>query len=58
MISTTDLVRELIYQIRLGEDSAYEFKDVVIKGDKVTEPHRDSSFVLMNNWCRRRGSKP
>lgn len=42
MISTTDLVRELIYQIRLGEDSAYEFKGVVIKGDKVTDPHRDS----------------
>lgn len=42
MINTTDLVRELIYQIRLGEDSAYEFKAVVMKGDKVAEPHRDS----------------
>ena len=42
MIDTTDLIRELIYQIRLGEDSAYEFKSVTIKGDKVTAPHRDS----------------
>ena len=42
MIDTTDLIRELIYQIRLGEDSAYEFKSVTIKGEKVTAPHRDS----------------
>lgn len=42
MINTTELVRELIYQIRLGEDSAYEFKAVIMKGDKVAEPHRDS----------------
>ncbi|PXX80270.1 RNA-binding domain-containing protein [Rivihabitans pingtungensis] len=42
MIDTTDLIRELIYQIRLGEDSAYEFKSITIKGDKVTAPHRDS----------------
>ena len=42
MIDTTDLIRELIYQIRLGEDSAYEFKSIAIKGDKVTAPHRDS----------------
>ncbi|HJW57563.1 MAG TPA: RNA-binding domain-containing protein, partial [Burkholderiaceae bacterium] len=42
MINTTELVRELIYQIRLGEDSAYEFKAIVMKGDKVAEPQRDS----------------
>ncbi|MBI2381258.1 MAG: putative DNA binding domain-containing protein [Gammaproteobacteria bacterium] len=42
MIDTTDLVRELIYQIRLGEDSAYEFKSIVVKGRKVEQPHRDS----------------
>ena len=35
MIATTDLVRELIYQIRLGEDSAYEFKSISLKGNKV-----------------------
>ena len=42
MINTTDLVRELVYQIRLGEDSAYEFKAVTIHDNKVTKPHRDS----------------
>jgi ATP-dependent DNA helicase RecG len=42
MINTTELVRELIYQIRLGEDSAYEFKAITIRDNKVTQPHRDS----------------
>lgn len=42
MINTTDLVRELIYQIRLGEDSAYEFKAITLHDNKVTRPQRDS----------------
>ncbi|MDP3333001.1 MAG: ATP-binding protein [Methylococcaceae bacterium] len=42
MINTTELIRELIYQIRLGEDSGYEFKTLVIKGQKVESPQRDS----------------
>lgn len=42
MISTTDLTRELLYQIRLGEDSAYEFKRVGFTGNKLTDPHPDS----------------
>ncbi|MEQ1527822.1 MAG: ATP-binding protein [Methylococcales bacterium] len=42
MINTTELIRELIYQIRLGEDSGYEFKSLVIKGQKVESPQRDS----------------
>lgn len=42
MIKNTELVRELIYQIRLGEDSAYEFKALTIHDNKVTRPHRDS----------------
>ena len=42
MISTTELLRELLYQIRLGEDSAYEFKALTISGNKVTQPHRHS----------------
>lgn len=41
MINTTELVRELIYQIRLGEDSAYEFKSITVKGKKVDKPHSD-----------------
>ncbi len=42
MINTTELVRELIYQIRLGKDSSYEFKSLIIKGQKVESPQRDS----------------
>jgi len=42
MINNTELVRELIYQIRLGEDSAYEFKALTLHDNKVTRPHRDS----------------
>ena len=42
MISTIELTRELLYQIRLAEDSAYEFKRVTVKEGKVTDPHRDS----------------
>lgn len=42
-MNTTDLVRELTYQIRLGEDSTYEFKAVIIEPDekkfKVTAPN-------------------
>lgn len=42
MITTTELVRDLVYQIRLGEDSGYEFKAVSIKGQRVDSPHHDS----------------
>jgi len=42
MIDSTELVRELLYQIRLGEDSAYEFKEIVFDKNKIQSPHRDS----------------
>ncbi|WGZ95911.1 MAG: ATP-binding protein [Candidatus Thiothrix putei] len=42
MISTTELARELLYQIRLNEDSAYEFKQLFFKDGKVNDPHRHS----------------
>ncbi|MCF6249820.1 MAG: putative DNA binding domain-containing protein [Methylococcaceae bacterium] len=42
MIDSTELVRELLYQIRLGEDSAYEFKEVVYDKHKIQSPHKDS----------------
>lgn len=34
--------RELLYKIRLGEDSDIEFKAVRIEGNKIKGPHRDS----------------
>jgi len=42
MMGITELIRELLYQIRLGEDSSYEFKSLTFKGNKVESPQRDS----------------
>ena len=39
MFDTTD---ELLRQIRLGEDSSLELKDLRYQGKKVSEPHRNS----------------
>lgn len=39
MFDTTD---ELLRQIRLGEDSSLELKDLRFKSDSVNEPHRNS----------------
>ena len=39
MFETTD---ELLKQIRLGEDSSLELKDLRYIGERVNEPHRDS----------------
>lgn len=55
MIDTTDLIRELIYQIRLGEDSAYEFKRLGLKGNKVEIPHRDSVADELAAFANARG---
>lgn len=38
MMEREHLVRELLYQIRLGEDSRYEFKQVTFRGDRVDGP--------------------
>jgi predicted HTH transcriptional regulator len=55
VIDTTDLIRELIYQIRLGEDSAYEFKSIAIKGNKVASPHQDSIADELAAFANARG---
>ncbi|MCL1835537.1 MAG: hypothetical protein FWG48_05175 [Oscillospiraceae bacterium] len=39
MLDTTD---ELLQQIRLGEDSSLELKDLRFRGNKVEEPHSNS----------------
>ncbi len=36
------LVRELMFHLRLGEDSSIEFKAVVFDGNKIKSPNRDS----------------
>lgn len=55
MIDTTDLIRELIYQIRLGEDSAYEFKSLTVKGKKVETPHKDGIADELAAFANARG---
>jgi len=35
-------IRELLYQIRLGEDSSIEFKQLIFKGNKIESPHKKS----------------
>lgn len=35
------LVKELLFHIRLGEDSSIEFKSVTFAGDKPKDPHKD-----------------
>jgi predicted HTH transcriptional regulator len=35
-------IRELLYQIRLGEDSSVEFKQLIFKGDKIQAPNKKS----------------
>ena len=37
-----DSIRELVTQIRLGEDSTLEFKELRYKGNQVNDPHRSS----------------
>jgi len=41
MMERERLVRELLYQIRLGEDSRYEFKKVTFKGNKIEGPKQN-----------------
>ncbi len=36
------LVRELMFHLRLGEDSSIEFKAIVFEGKKIKSPNRDS----------------
>ena len=37
-----ETTEELLFQIRLGEDSSLELKDLRYKGNRVNEPHRSS----------------
>lgn len=36
------LAQELLFHIRLGEDSSIEFKEVAIEGQRIAGPHKDS----------------
>lgn len=49
------LVRELLYQIRLGEDSRYEFKRVEIKGTKIKGPSQQDLADEMAAFANQKG---
>lgn len=49
------LVRELLHQIRLGEDSRYEFKRVEIKGTKIKGPGQQDLADEMAAFANQKG---
>ncbi len=49
------LVRELLYQIRLGEDSRYEFKRVEISGSKIKGPKQQDLADEMAAFANQKG---
>jgi len=55
MMDRERLVRELLYQIRLGEDSRYEFKQVTFKGNKVDGPVQKDLAIELAAFANTKG---
>ncbi len=51
------LVKELLYHIRLGEDSSIEFKAVRVEGNKVKAPHKDSLALEIAAFANGQGGQ-
>ncbi len=51
------LVSDLLYHVRIGEDSTIEFKVVRLKGDVVVDPHRDKMAHEMAAFANSRGGR-
>ena len=49
------LIRELLYQIRLGEDSGYEFKRIDIKGQTIKGPSQQDLADEMAAFANQKG---
>ena len=49
------LIRDLLYQIRLGEDSNYEFKKVETKGSKIKGPAQQELADEMAAFANQKG---
>jgi len=49
------LVKDLLYQIRLGEDSGYEFKRVEIRGNKIKGPGQKDLADEMAAFANQKG---
>lgn len=50
-----ELVKELMFQIRLGEDSRYEFKRVEVKGNKIKGPAQQDLADEMAAFANQKG---
>lgn len=55
MMDNEKLIRELVYQIRLGEDSRYEFKRVEIKGQTIKGPTQQDLADEMAAFANQKG---
>jgi len=49
------LIRDLLYHVRLGEDSSLEFKAVRLNGTAVVEPHKDKMAHEIAAFANGRG---
>ncbi len=55
MMDRERLVKELLYQVRLGEDSGYEFKQVTFKGKKVDGPEQKDLAIELAAFANTKG---
>jgi ATP-dependent DNA helicase RecG len=51
------LTRDLLYHIRIGEDSSIEFKAVRMQGDAVQEPNRDKMALEIAAFANSQGGR-
>ena len=51
------LVSDLLYHIRIGEDSSIEFKAVRLKGDAVIDPHKDKMAHELAAFANSQGGR-
>ena len=56
-MTKTDLARELLFHIRLGEDSSIEFKQVVCEGPRIIGPHKDKMALEIAAFANSQGGR-
>ena len=56
-MTKTDLARELLFHIRLGEDSSIEFKQVVCDGTRIIGPHKDKMALEIAAFANSQGGR-
>ncbi|HCP03058.1 MAG TPA: transcriptional regulator, partial [Pseudomonas sp.] len=56
-MTKTDLARELLFHIRLGEDSSIEFNQVVCEGTRIVGPHKDKMALEIAAFANSQGGR-